>query len=524
MAQKKIDIKVNTKGTEKAQGKFKKLGQSISGVSNLLKGAFAAAVIAGAFQMAKLAAEAEGVEIAFKRLNRSDLLDRLRAATKNTVSDLDLMKRAVQAQNFKISLEALPKLLEFAAQRARETGESVDYLVESLVLGIGRKSVMILDNLGLSAIEVREEFQKTGDMAVAVGNIINREQAANGVMLETTADKLAQVTTRWENMSAAIGGVIVELGYFSLVDIPDLFSYGMSNFTRDTIKAQEAVEDLVEEVGEMGPQMDVLDRMMRKDLGGAAGENFKAISFEGKKATNVMEAVIGSYAHYRKELIATAAEEEKLREFGLIWLVEQAQRHELQKAINIDNNEFVDILGQQLYGIQEITVAESKWEQSILDTASAIEYRNDKILGFADQFAGAMSFMLLSGELTFGRLADLFITMLARMATEMAAKAAIFSIFDIGGHLSLGGAGTSLLDFLGFAKGGDFVTSGPQLIMVGDNPGGRERVQVTPESSPNISGPSEGMTVNFYGNITDKRYVQEFIVPELQKAVRIGRA
>jgi hypothetical protein len=39
------------------------------------------------------------------------------------------------------------------------------------------------------------------------------------------------------------------------------------------------------------------------------------------------------------------------------------------------------------------------------------------------------------------------------------------------------------------AAGADFVTNGPQMVMVGDNPGGKERVQVTPLSSPNINGP-----------------------------------
>jgi hypothetical protein len=56
----------------------------------------------------------------------------------------------------------------------------------------------------------------------------------------------------------------------------------------------------------------------------------------------------------------------------------------------------------------------------------------------------------------------------------------------------------------GFASGGDFVTSGPRLIMVGDNPGGRERVQITPLSSPNISGPNSGNTFNFYGYDTEQ--------------------
>lgn len=38
------------------------------------------------------------------------------------------------------------------------------------------------------------------------------------------------------------------------------------------------------------------------------------------------------------------------------------------------------------------------------------------------------------------------------------------------------------------ALGADFITNGRQLMMVGDNPGGQERVQVTPLSSPNVNG------------------------------------
>jgi len=46
-----------------------------------------------------------------------------------------------------------------------------------------------------------------------------------------------------------------------------------------------------------------------------------------------------------------------------------------------------------------------------------------------------------------------------------------------------------------FARGGDFVTNGPQMIMVGDNPGGREHVTVTPTSSPNYEGPNNNAVV-----------------------------
>jgi len=53
------------------------------------------------------------------------------------------------------------------------------------------------------------------------------------------------------------------------------------------------------------------------------------------------------------------------------------------------------------------------------------------------------------------------------------------------------------------ATGANFITGGPTSLLVGDNPGGREHVQVTPLSSPNINGPRGGnhITVNVQGRV-----------------------
>jgi tape measure domain-containing protein len=51
------------------------------------------------------------------------------------------------------------------------------------------------------------------------------------------------------------------------------------------------------------------------------------------------------------------------------------------------------------------------------------------------------------------------------------------------------------------SKGADFITNGPQLMVVGENSGGREHVQVTPMSSPNINGPKSVSNNNSFGNI-----------------------
>ena len=42
-------------------------------------------------------------------------------------------------------------------------------------------------------------------------------------------------------------------------------------------------------------------------------------------------------------------------------------------------------------------------------------------------------------------------------------------------------------------KGANFITDGPMPLMVGDNPGGKEHVQVTPIGSENQSGPGGGV-------------------------------
>jgi len=68
------------------------------------------------------------------------------------------------------------------------------------------------------------------------------------------------------------------------------------------------------------------------------------------------------------------------------------------------------------------------------------------------------------------------------------------------------------------AIGADFVIQGPQLVMVGDNPGGREHVEVTPIGSPNINGP--GREIIIHNNLyLDSDQVLEFI----SKAAENGR-
>ena len=162
LAKMAVEISANaanfTKQLQTTQGKLNSFTSGLSNMAKTIGIAFGVQQIAGfAFEIAKLAGEAEGVKAAFDKLpNSTALMIQLKEATAGTVSELELMKRTVQATNFGIELEALPKLLEFAAIRAQQTGQSVDYLVDSIVTGIGRKSPLILDNLGISAVALKE--------------------------------------------------------------------------------------------------------------------------------------------------------------------------------------------------------------------------------------------------------------------------------------------------------------------------------------------------------------------------------
>lgn len=223
---KKVD-ELKTKGSKIGEGfdsSFGKMIDRASGFNTSLKGltsligklggAFGA-ITAGASladwlsssvqEGLKLAEQGEGIRIAFERLNRGDLLAKLREETHNTVTDIELMKQAVKFNDFKLNLDQMGTLLAFAQQKAKDTGESIDYMVNSIVTGLGRKSLPILDNLGLSAAEIKEEMKKGGDMTTAVAKIIERQMQSAGDYVETAADRAKKKEVELQNALEQLG-------------------------------------------------------------------------------------------------------------------------------------------------------------------------------------------------------------------------------------------------------------------------------------------------------------------------------
>lgn len=156
-----------------------------------------------------MATQAQGVKRAFDGLNDPTLLDGLRKSTKGTINDLELMKAAVQAQNFGIPVQKLGGLLQFAQQRAADTGQSVDYLVDSIVTGLGRKSIKILDNLQINVAELQKRAKKTGDFMGTAIDMINEKLKEQGDYVLSAADKEQIAAAKRENAQLKVGNALL---------------------------------------------------------------------------------------------------------------------------------------------------------------------------------------------------------------------------------------------------------------------------------------------------------------------------
>lgn len=204
------------RGIQQVDAKLKQTSKLMGNLGQLIGASFAVSQIqAFTSEAIQLGSQMETVGKGFERFGDASTLAELRKSTRGLVTDLDLMKAAVSAGNFGIPIEKLGGLLEFAKRRAQETGQEVDYLVKSIVTGIGRKSPLILDNLGISTTRLKEKFhgaaieaQSIADVAAAVGDIAGEELGKMGKAVDTAADKMARLSTSWSNFKASFGQAV----------------------------------------------------------------------------------------------------------------------------------------------------------------------------------------------------------------------------------------------------------------------------------------------------------------------------
>lgn len=182
------------------------LGNMVTQVKAFLTAGLLKEILDTTLAMAELAGNVEGVSRAFSRLPQSTkLLSDLRRSTHGTLTDLQLMQQAIRAQNFRIPLQDLGMYLEFAMQRAQATGESIDYMVNSIVTGLGRDSIKILDNLQVDIGAMKKDMAELGiSIDEAFGIQVRNEMAKMGGFIETQKDQVSRLRTEWETLKVVI--------------------------------------------------------------------------------------------------------------------------------------------------------------------------------------------------------------------------------------------------------------------------------------------------------------------------------
>lgn len=469
--QKELTVNINAKtdglkrGLKDGENQVNSFGKSISRIGGLVSAAFVASkIVAFTGEVIKLAGEAEGIEIAFQRIADKGFLNELQKSTRNTVSNLELMRKVVQANNFQLPLEQLPKLFEFASRRAQETGESVDYLVNSIVMGIGRKSPLILDNLGISAVRLRQELKGVGvesagvaDIAAIVGKIATEEMDKMGKATITAKDAQERYSAAWVNLKVVIGEKLTPVSKEFFLTLAEGLEATTAFLETKTLTAWQKFKIMLSSTTGFGNFAAAVANEVSKSDPKLLKEELETLF---NKASQGVGGGAGTGAGIKVPITPTF----EFKGGGGFQMDEiTAIQMEIGKAID-DSMEAIDNMSPNLEALPEVL---SKSQQAAK--------------GFFDQMVSGAAASEEGVE-------SLHKTVLNAARSEIKAQLAlavgeaIKNAMKTSGNpilgLILGGVGaagvTALFNTLvpSFAQGG--ITNGPTLAMVGDNPSGKE--------------------------------------------------
>lgn len=256
-------------GTEsdKTSPKTDKLSKSFGGikVAVLATAAAITAFLAGSVKLAKVAAVAKDTRVAFNNLAASaglaagEMLTKMKKATAGTISEFQLMQKVSSAVLLGLPIDRFDDMLAVARGASKATGETMEFMLNSIVTGLGRGSKLMLDNLGI----LFDVDQANKDYAESLGKTsrelteLERKQAFVNTALDigienlekigdlgdSDADAMARLSASSDNLGVAIGNKLAPIvAKFSseLADIAD-------NITKILMPAEETNDVLLQQ-------------------------------------------------------------------------------------------------------------------------------------------------------------------------------------------------------------------------------------------------------------------------------------
>ena len=541
-------IRVKETGAKKAKKNVSGLNRALGSIKTAAMGA---AVGLGAMKLAGLAMDAvksagefKKLDIAFNNLNKSSgfgagSLDKYKKALDGTVSSADMMKMANNAMLLGIadSNDQMADMFDMAQRLGAAVGEDATFGVNSLVTGMGRQSVLMLDNLGIMVDTVTANENYAEILGTTVDKLTDAEkkQAFNNETMRqakilvgnlgdehlTAADAMAAATTASKDAQIAIGDLLAPavksaaLMFAGATNAVTDYLLSLQTLSEAEIKGSTDQEDLSERIANTADKMKTLGILQ----GSSAG------NFEDQSKWTVRSK--DEFKELEGQLLKL---ESRYRELTFVMSPDA--------PFSMENHEqYVEAQAEEIRIAEEVATAQAAITAKKIADGKALAIANKKV---ADDLAATKLQSLkddLKSAALSGQSASESMKSVVRAKLMEGIASAMASVFknpaipfplNMLAAAGVGGALTGLTDKAlaqvpSFAQGGDFVTSGSQMIMVGDNASGRERVQVTPlDAGGEPTGGGGSVVVNVSGNVMSQDYVEGELVDQLKEALRRG--
>ena len=512
MAKKRVDFVISEKGAGKVAAGFKKVDNSVASAAK------SAAMYAGAYigvrgiiSITKRAIEAFGIqEDAEKKLEvalggvSKELLAQASALQQLTTSgDETIIGVQASIAAFTDNEQAIARATEATLDMAAATGMDLKAAGDLVAKSLG-SSTNALSRYG---VEVTGAVGSTERLDTLTGNIADKFAGQAAAAAETMAGQMQQASNAAGDAAESFGELlaprVIEVanllkeGAEAVIDFIDSFSYRgdtLSKWSEDLIRLSEQMSRQVQTLLEM-------EKLYGRESW-EAQQAQKALNETRAEHAGILQEIEAAEQGARDSISATTEEVESLEE-ELVQLGEIAMTVYPMLSQPDTWEEIQESLGRT------INMAEL-FAESLGNAFDPSMDKGDAFKGFVISFLSLLEGVVLASEAVSTALTFTF-------TGPMGIAAAIAAIGALEGAKAL----VRNVEFA--ATGADFVTNGPQLLMVGE--AGREQVSVTPLEGPNLNGPQGGITIQVMGDfIGNQDFVEGTLIPAINLAQNQGRA
>ena len=493
-------INILTKGAKKSEKDIKGLNRALGSLKSqamMAAGAFlgAGALVAGI----KKATDAFGEqELAEKKLQQAlgsstqALLQQASALQQTSVfgDEATIAQQAFLA-SLKFSEEQIKTIIPVAMDLASATGMSL----ESAVRNTAKTFSGLAGELGEMVPQLREltaEEMKAGRAVEVMAELFGGAAKAE---TETMTGSLQQMSNAVGDAAESIGGLLSP-AVIAIADTLKFFAEGTQSVI-DALRFDEALPELVAQLTDV----EVKTEEFRKTISGLTSEELM------KFVSSLNEEVAPSLSLWTEETELVRQKQIALRE-ELAKNPEKIQAVERRNAADMHLKNLKKI---EVFEVSSHVESQKRKEKSLKD-----DLKNAALSGqsASDAMKSVVRAKLM--ESIASAMASVFKNPAIPFPLNMIAAAGV-------GTALTGLADKAIAQIPSFATGGDFVTNGSQMIMVGDNPSGRERVQVTPlDAGGEPTGAGGAVNITFNSPVMSADYTEDVIIPQIAEAVRRG--